>query len=97
LPKAEPSIVVGVDHGMDSPPTVSNNGADDVDFKSAEPLAGPAFLVAYFKRRDEQLQDEERLYAEVLQIPVSDHEVREIQIELRRSINETFETNDVST
>lgn len=83
LPRAKPNTVVGVGDGTDSPPTVFEISVDDAHFKSAESVAGPAFLAAYFKRRDEQLQNEERLCAKVLKIPVSNDEVREIQIELR--------------
>jgi len=74
--------VVRVRYGAALAPTVSEIASDDSHFKSAQPVAGPAFLAAYFKRRDEQLQNEERLCSEVLEIPVSDDEVREIQIEL---------------
>jgi len=90
LANAELNPVVGLDHGIDSPPTASVIAPDDAHLKSAQPVAGPAFLTAYFERRDRQLQDEERLCAEVLQIPVSDDEVREIQIELRATFPVLF-------
>ena len=53
-------------------------------------VSPPSFLTAYFKRREEQLQNEERLCAEVMQIPVTDGEVESIREELSRSIDEIF-------
>ena len=55
-------------------------------------VSPPSFLTAYLLRREEQLQNEERLCEEVMQIPVTDEEVESIREELARSIDEILES-----